>query len=171
MGAKSRLWSLPSFVLYIVPWHQKKRLHLAWVQQMQKFSRSLPPFWNFRTDLDRSPAGLRFDSFSFQSNTFHQFRVTVQYEGASSVGALRGGMCGLCLGMWRFPLDQTVGPLSKAGARQYIFNLTVAAPPPPVVKVVGPSSVSDACSFRDLDRKNGGGMLTCHLFFVFVSWG
>ena len=73
--------------------------------------------------------------------------------------------------VWPLPRDVEISfgpncgvPKSKAGARQYIFNLTVAAPPPPVVKVVGPSSVSDACSFRDLERKNGGGMLTCHLF-------
>lgn len=38
----------------------------------------------------------------------------------------------------------------KAGARQYVFNLTVAPPAPPVVRIIGPSSVSDACSFRIL---------------------
>lgn len=69
-------------------------------------------------DLDRSPGGIRFNGYTFQSNTFHQFRVTAQYEGASS-----------------------------AGARQYVFNLTVAPPAPPVVRIIGPSSVSDACSF------------------------
>ena len=38
-----------------------------------------------RKDLDRSPGGIRFNGYTFQSNSFHQFRVTAQYEGASSV--------------------------------------------------------------------------------------
>ena len=56
----------------------------------------------------------------------------------------------------------------KAGARQYAFNLTVAPPAPPVVRIIGPSSVSDACSFRFLAAQGHSRMKTvgCLLWVV-----
>lgn len=71
------------------------------------------------TDLDRRPGGIRFAPFSFQTSTSHEFRVTARYE-TSSLTAL---------------------------APQYVFALTVSPPAPPMVRIVGPSAVSDACAF------------------------
>ena len=75
----------------------------------------------------------------------------VAFMGSCGINLAVFGSFGISLGISHGFL--LLVPKSKAGARQYIFNLTVAPPPPPVVKVVGPSSVSDACSFRDLDQK------------------
>eukprot|EP00913_Durusdinium_trenchii_P000087 g77.t1 len=70
------------------------------------------------TDLDRRPGAVRFDGFVFAPGSAHEFRVTAQYQGASS-----------------------------AAQRQYVFSLTVLPPAAPVVRVVGPHTVAGACSF------------------------
>lgn len=45
-----------------------------------------------RTDLDRRPGAVRFDGFVFAPGSAHEFRVTAQYQGASSAGVpSRGG--------------------------------------------------------------------------------
>ncbi|CAK9013480.1 unnamed protein product [Durusdinium trenchii] len=71
------------------------------------------------TDLDRRPGGLRFAAFSFETGSVHEFRVTARYTTSSLT----------------------------ATAPQYVFRLVVSPPAPPVVRILGPSSVSDACSF------------------------
>ncbi|CAK9031325.1 Galactosylceramidase [Durusdinium trenchii] len=85
-----------------------------------------------RTDLDRRPGAVRFDGFVFAPGSAHEFRVTAQYQGASSAGAAQ---------------------------RQYVFSLTVLPPAAPVVRVVGPHTVAGACSFSGLDGSKESGVI------------
>ena len=84
-----------------------------------------------RTDLDRRPGGLRFAAYSFTAGSSYDFRVTARYE-TSSVTVPRQGLV-------------SVG--AEAQAPQFSFSLVVSPPAPPTVRIVGPSSVSDACGF------------------------
>lgn len=84
-----------------------------------------------RTDLDRRPGGIRFAAYSFTAGSSYEFRVTARYETSSLTVPRQGGVAGG----------------AEAQAPQFSFNLTVSPPAPPTVRIVGPSSVSDACGF------------------------
>lgn len=116
--------------------------------------------WRFccRTDLDRRPGAIRFAAFSFDSSTTHEFRVTARYETSSLTVTWHGCLAGLQAffeSRYVFKVEKSQHQKSEtqATAPEYVFSLTVSPPAPPVVIIVGPSSVSDACGFSTLELK------------------